>query len=106
MFELISYTDEAGHAPFAKWLAGVDRTAAQRVTIALGRLEDGNTSQLKSVGEGLHELRIAFGPGYRIYLGRDGGRLVVLLWGGTKHRQPADIVRAKRFWAAYKTEQT
>lgn len=79
--------------------------AVSRVAIALGRLEDGNTSQLKSVGDGVHELRIAFGPGYRIYLGQKEARLVILLWGGTKQRQSDDIARAKRLWRAYLAER-
>jgi len=106
VIELKTYIDESGRAPFARWLARLDRVAARRVTVALGRLEDGNTSQLKSVGDGVHELRIAFGPGYRIYLGREGEQIVILLWGGTKQRQSDDIARAKQLWAAYKAERT
>ena len=101
MIEIRTFVGEDERAPFARWLAGLDRIARSRVAIALGRLEDGNISQLKSLGDGVHELRITFGPGYRIYLGREGVHLVILLWGGTKHRQSEDIARAKRLWRAY-----
>jgi len=66
------------------------------VTVALRRLEQGNTSSLKALGEGVLEYRIDFGPGYRVYLGRDGDRLVILPTGGTKKRQQQDIEAA---WA-------
>ncbi len=105
MIELVTYTDDAGEVPFVDWLAGTDRQAAKRVTIALDRLEGGNTGQLKSVGGGVHELLIPFGPGYRIYVGQDGERLVILLTGGTKRRQSLDIERAKRLWADYKAQK-
>jgi putative addiction module killer protein len=72
----------------------------------MARLEQGNTSSLKGVGEGVLEYRIAFGPGYRLYLGRDGDALVILLTGGTKHRQSDDIAAAHAMWAAYRRRQT
>jgi putative addiction module killer protein len=105
VIEIRTYVGEDGRAPFARWLAGLDRVAASRVAIALGRLEDGIVSPLKSVGDGVQELRISFGPGYRIYLGREGARLVILLWGGTKQRQSEDIARAKRLWRAHLAER-
>ena len=72
------------------------------MTVALARLEQGNTSNAKSVGEGVLEYRINWGPGYRVYFGRDGETLVILLTGGTKQRQQRDIERAKELWADYK----
>ena len=65
-------------------------------------MEQGNFSNVKSVGAGVHEYRIDFGPGYRIYFGKDGDRLVILLAGGTKKRQDADIAAAKGHWRDYK----
>jgi len=65
-------------------------------------LESGNFSLAKSVGTGVFELRLDFGPGYRVYFGKDGDRLVILLAGGSKKRQQADIDAAKSFWAEYK----
>lgn len=66
------------------------------------RLGEGNLSRVKSVGEGVLECRIDWGPGYRVYFGRDGGMLVILLTGGSKKRQPQDIERAKSLWSDYK----
>ena len=67
-----------------------------------GALEQGNTSNVKSVGEGVLEYRINFGPGYRVYFGRDGAALVILLTGGAKKRQQQDIATAGSLWADYK----
>jgi len=69
---------------------------------ALAQLEAGNVSNVKGVGQGVLELRIDFGPGYRIYFGRDGDILVILLTGGTKARQQRDIEAAQDYWQAYK----
>jgi putative addiction module killer protein len=68
------------------------------ITVALERLAGGNTSSIKLVGEGVSEYKIDFGPGYRIYFGKDGDRLVILLGGGTKKRQKQDIENAKAAW--------
>ena len=72
------------------------------MTVALARLEQGNTSSLKGVGEGVMESRINFGAGYRVYLGRDGDTLVILLSGGTKKRQQRDIEAAHAMWTDYR----
>lgn len=69
------------------------------------RLEQGNTSNVKSVGSGVSELKIHFGPGYRVYFGRDGERIVILLAGGTKKRQSHDIARAHELWASFQRRQ-
>jgi putative addiction module killer protein len=78
------------------------RRAASEVAIALTRMEAGNLSNVKGVGSGLLEYRIDYGPGYRIYFGRDGERLIILLAGGTKKRQQADIATALVRWIGYK----
>src|ERR1035438_8979410 len=83
--ELRGYIDESGNRRFAQWLDGLDALAAAKVTIALSRIEQGNFSQVKGVGSGVFEYKIAFGPGYRIYFGKDGDRLVILIGGGTKN---------------------
>jgi putative addiction module killer protein len=72
------------------------------VTVALTRIEQGNLSNAKRVGSGVHEYRIDFGPGHRVYFGRDGDQLVILLGGGTKKRQEKDIQAARAYWADYK----
>jgi len=65
-------------------------------------MENGNFSAAKAVGSGVSELRVDFGPGYRVYFGKDGERLVILLGGGTKKRQQTDIDAAHALWAEYK----
>ena len=70
--------------------------------MAIARLEQGNLSNVKGVGEGVLEYRIHFGPGYRVYLGRDGETLVILLTGGTKQRQQQDIREAIELWADFR----
>ena len=104
MIEIEVYTTEDEKQPFMKWLAGIDRQARKRVNIALARLEDGNTGSLKSVGDGVYEIRLTFGAGFRVYLGRQGNKLVILLHGGTKHRQSNDIAKAKQLWRDYLAE--
>lgn len=101
MFEIEIYTTEDGRQPYLEWLASLDGQARNRVVIAVGRLAEGNTGSLKSVGEGVHEIRLTYGAGIRVYLGREGQKLVILLHGGTKHRQSKDITKAKEFWRAY-----
>ncbi len=102
MIELRYYLAADGGCPFEGWFLGLDATAAAKVTVALQRLEQGNTSSLKSVGAGVLECRIDFGPGYRVYLGRHGDVLVILLTGGTKKRQQRDIETAKALWTDYR----
>ena len=102
MVELRGYIDEKGKRRFADWLEELDAAAAAKVAIALTRMEQGNFSNAKGVGAGVHEYKIDFGPGYRIYFGKDGDRLVILVGGGTKKRQQQDIAAAQECWAAYK----
>lgn len=102
MAEIRLYETADGHAPFADWSSELDPPARARVMRALTRLEAGNVSNVKGVGEGVLELRIDFGPGYRVYFGRDGDVLVILLTGGTKTRQQRDIEAARSYWQDYK----
>ena len=99
------FVDASGRAPFERWFNGLNGVAAARITTALARLEQGNVSGLKSVGQGVHELRVDFGPGYRVYMGLDGSVLVILLGGGTKKRQQKDIDAAKLCWREYKQQK-
>ena len=102
VIELRYYLAGDGKSPFEDWFSGLDPAAAAKISVALARLEQGNTSSLKGVGEGVLECRIEFGPGYRVYLGRDGDVLVILLTGGTKKRQQRDIEAARAMWADYR----
>ena len=102
MIELLFYLAADGSSPFEKWFSGLDAAAGAKVTVAISRLEQGNLSNVKTVGEGMLEYRLDWGPGYRVYFGRDGEKLVILLTGGTKRRQQRDIATAKALWADYK----
>jgi putative addiction module killer protein len=102
MLELRYYVTSGGHQPFAEWFADLDPVARAKVARALVRMEQGNLSNVKSIGEGVLEYRIDFGPGYRVYFGRDGEVLVILLTGGTKKRQQRDIEAAKEYWRDYR----
>jgi len=100
--QILQYLDPIGRNPFAEWFDGLDPQAAAKVTIAVARLEQGNLSNTKGVGGGVLEYRIDFGPGYRVYFGRDGDEIILLLGGGTKKRQRQDIETAHARWNDYK----
>jgi putative addiction module killer protein len=102
MIRLHEYLDANGRNEYRTWFNGLDVAAATKATVALERIAGGNTSSIKPVGEGESECKIDFGPGYRIYFGKDGDRLVILLGGGTKKRQNQDIENAKAAWREYK----
>jgi putative addiction module killer protein len=100
--DVLVYETEDGKVPFTEWLETLDGSPAYRRILArLDRLEEGNLGDHRSVGEGVIELRLDFGPGYRIYVGQDGETLVILPLGGTKRRQQADIETAQRYWRNY-----
>jgi len=90
---------------FGIWFLGLDARAAAKVTTALYRIQQGNFSNVKAVGEGVSEYKIDFGTGLRIYFGQDGDELVILLGGGSKKRQDRDIKEAQMLWAQYKKEK-
>lgn len=102
MIEIRQYVDPSGRNFFEDWFHGLNAAAAAKVATALARMECGNLSNAKGVGAGVSEYRIDFGPGYRIYFGKDGDRIVILLAGGSKQRQQRDIESAQKRWAAYK----
>ena len=100
--ELLAYQDAHGWRPFKDWFQHLDTHAAWKVTEALQRMAEGNLCDVKSVGAGVFERRINWGPGYRVYFGRDGFQVVILLGGGTKQRQERDIEEARSRWTDYK----
>jgi putative addiction module killer protein len=102
VIELRYYLASDGQSPFELWFSDLEAAAAAKVSVALARLEQGNLSNVKGVGEGVLEYRIDWGPGYRVYFGREGDVLVILLTGGTKRRQQRDIDTAKDLWTDYK----
>jgi putative addiction module killer protein len=99
------YERQDGSNPFRTWFDGLDAQAAAKVATAILRLELGNTSNLKWLGGRLGEYRIDWGPGYRLYVARDGDELIILFTGGTKKRQQADIDRANDLLAEYRVRK-
>ncbi len=100
-FEIKEYT-EAGRSPFANWFDSLDAVTAARVDKYIRRLETGNFGSAKVLREGVSELKLDFGPGYRVYFGRDGKIIIILLGGGSKRGQSADIAAAIERWKQYK----
>ena len=103
--EIRVYQTPSGREPFNEWLDSIrDIETQARIRARLERLEDGNLGDCQSVGEGVFELRIHFGAGYRIYCGQVGNIIILLLCGGDKSSQRRDIERAKTYWLEYKRE--
>jgi putative addiction module killer protein len=92
-------------SPFGDWFEALDGPAAHKITTALYRLQYGNSSNVRSLGNGVLECKIDHGPGYRIYFGRDLKRLIILLSGGTRKRQSGDIEKAKVLWSEYRRQK-
>ena len=100
------YIRADGGNPFRDWFDSLDPQAAAKVTTALLRLERGNVSNVKWIGGGLGEYRIDWGPGYRLYLMRDGDeQLIILFAGGTKRRQKVDIKGARLLLDEYRARK-
>ena len=100
-FRLLEYL-ENGKSLYADWFSSLDAAPAARIDRYVRRMENGNFGDSKAVGKGVRELRIDFGPGYRVYYGIEEGRIILLLGGGTKRGQSQDIKKAISRWAAYK----
>lgn len=106
MFDLIVYQQAQGQRPFENWFHSLrDKNAQARITRRIRQVQAGTLGDCKSVGEGVLELRVDVGAGYRLYCGRHGAMLVILLSGGDKATQSKDIERAKEFWADWKRRQ-
>jgi len=103
---VVEYLDLQGKSPFARWFEDLNAEAAAKVTTALYRLAQGNFSNVKGVGGGVFEYRIDFGPGYRIYFGKDGDTVVILLGGSTKKRQQLAIAAAVDAWITCKRRKS
>ena len=100
--ELELYVTEEGRAPFTEWLDSLrDIRGREKIRARLNRIRLGNFGDSSSFGEGVEELRIDFGPGYRVYFGQAGTKIVLLLCGGDKSTQTQDIFQAKRYWKDY-----
>jgi putative addiction module killer protein len=104
--EIVAFRAKDGEVPFENWLDELnDKRAVARVLTRLARVRQGGLGDFKSVGEGVCELRVDYGPGYRIYFGQEGQTLVVLLCGGDKRSQDRDIRLAKKYWREFKTNE-
>jgi putative addiction module killer protein len=101
--ELRIYRTVDGRLPFGEWLASLhDERARAKIRVRLDRVSLGNFGDCHSVGEGVQELRIDYGPGYRVYFGQLGSTIVLLLCGGDKDTQARDIDLAKHYWKEYR----
>jgi putative addiction module killer protein len=103
---VFDYVDSLGGSPFERWFGSLNSRAAAKVTVGLYKLEQGNFSNVEGVGAGVFEYKIDFGPGYRIYFGKDGECVIILLGGSGKKRQSTAIAAAQAAWAAYKEDKT
>jgi putative addiction module killer protein len=99
---IIEYLDQRARSPFAVWFEGLNAPAAAKVTAALYQPASGNWSNAKAVGGGVSERKVDFGPGYRVYFGKDGDTLVILLGGSSQQRQQQAIEAAQARWADYR----
>jgi putative addiction module killer protein len=103
-FRVEEYVRADGSVPYRKWFDSLTAEAAAKVAVVAARLSMGNTSNVKWFS-GIGEYRIDWGPGYRVYLAKDGDSLIVLYGGGTKKTQPKDIERALALHAEYKARK-
>ena len=105
--EIVVFRARDGQVPFEAWLDDLkDKRAVARVLARLARVRLGNPGDCKPVGEGVSELRVDYGPGYRVYFGQQGQTLVVLLCGGDKRTQDRDIRLAKLYWYEFKASES
>src|ERR1700686_5197762 len=102
MVDIREYKDRGGDSAFREWYDRLNAEAARKVTTALYRIGLGNFSNTKSVGAGVYECKINFGPGYGVYFAKEGELIVILLGGGAKQRQQNDIQLALDRWEDYK----
>lgn len=100
--QLITYETASGKKPFEEWIGELDGTVAMRIDARLNRVAKGNFGDVQPVGEGVSELRIFFGAGYRVYFAQQEEQLIVLLCGGDKSSQGKDIETAKGYWTDFK----
>jgi len=92
-------------SPFEQWYNSIkDKSIRRRILVRIKRLELGNFGDWKNLGEGVYELRMPFGSGYRVYFARQGNEVVIILGGGDKSTQAQDIKNAKQLWRDYKHE--
>jgi len=105
-YKIQVYRTDQGKIPFIDWLEDIsDTRTKQKIQVSIDRIALGNLGKTRSLGEGIHEIKINYGPGYRVYFGREGDSLVILLCGGDKSRQNEDIKKAKKYWKDFKRKR-
>ena len=104
-YRIEEYT-EGGRSAFGEWFEDLDAVTAARVDRYIRRKEAGNFGAAKALRGGVYELRLDFGPGYRVYYGRDGRTVIVLLCGGDKRTQERDIRQAQQYWGDYQQRES
>jgi len=104
--EIQNYVKADDSSPFEEWYNSLrDNKAKNRIQLRLARIQEGNLGDYRSVGEGVFELKIDYGPGYRVYFGQIGSIIILLLCGGDKSSQDRDIRKAKEYWADYEKSE-
>jgi putative addiction module killer protein len=107
ILKILIYSTDSGKEPFSDWEESLDKKTRAIIQNRLDRVRLGNLGDAKALknGDGVWELRIDFGPGYRVYFGKEGSTIVVLLAGGNKQTQDRDIVKSKQYWLQYRKEK-
>jgi putative addiction module killer protein len=100
-YEVLVFEDRTGRSPYLEWLEALDWKTQERIVARVARMRRGQFGDCKAISSRLYELRLFFGPGYRIYFGEEKGRVILVLYGGDKSTQRTDINRAKEFWKIY-----
>ncbi len=106
MYDIQTYRTNDDVEPYVVWLLALpDRQAKARIVVRINRMAGGNLGDVKSVGDGVWEARIDYGPGYRLYYAQAGRRLILLLIGGDKRTQQSDIAKAHGYWNNWQTQR-
>lgn len=104
-FQVREYIDEKGMSPFRKWLKKLGKSVQPKIQAKVLRIEQGNLGDHKALGDGVWEVRMNVGPGYRLYFGKAGKQIILLLLGGDKGSQKTDVKKAKEYWIEYKEQE-
>lgn len=97
-YEIEIFQTRTDECPFEEWLDSLDGTMRQRILARVARMKHGQFGDCKAIDRSLYELRLFFGPGYRVYFGEHRGRMLLILAGGDKSTQSKDIKKAKHYW--------
>ena len=106
LWKIELYVDDNGRSPFEEWFDSQEDKTKARILTRIDRIERGNFGDHKSIGQGVYEFRFSFGGGYRVYYGKIGKRVILLLCGGDKDTQAKDIKRALEYWRKYRESKS